>query len=295
VSWRFDLLRAAPAEQKAHAEAQAAWEAATVTIRAEIDTILEPRILKAQESNRKMFPEDIQAMIARPRHLRTPTEQHLVDLAEIQIRYERERFDERSIKGKEAERLQGLRTRLAAFDAIKPKPLPMAFAATDGGPVAPEVVLKNRRGSTVIEPAYPTILEANAPVLPAKRPSDSTGRRLALANWITQTDNPLSTRVIANRLWQHHFGTGLVATPNDFGTLGEPPFRSRTARPAHHPSRARRLKTKQIHRLIMTSATYQQTARREPGEHELVADPGNRLLWRFPPLRSMPNRSATPC
>ena len=284
VSWRFDIPRATAAEQTAHAQALAQWEAATKDIRAEIDAIREPRILKAQEGNRKMFPEDIQAMVAKPRAERTPTEQQFVELVEIQTNYERERFDEKSIKGADAERLATLKARLAEFDSLKPQPLPKAFVATDGGPVAPPVLLQNRRGSTVIEPAFPNIVDPAPPKIVAPSAA-STGRRLALANWITQTTNPLSTRVITNRIWQHHFGTGLVSSPNDFGTLGETPS---------HPELLDWLTTrfvqggwkmKDIHRLILASATYRQSARREPGERELTVDPSNRLLWRFPPQR----------
>lgn len=284
VSWRFDLPLATVAEQRAHSVALAKWEAETAEIRAAIDAILDPLILKAQQANRKMFPEDIQAMISKPRDLRTPLEQQLVELVEIQTRYERERFNDSSVKGDAAERLKTLRAELAKFDPIKPKPLPIALVATDVGPEAPEVLLKNRRGSTAIPPGFPSILNLPQPVIASPR-SDSTGRRLALANWIAETSNPLSTRVMTNRIWQHHFGNGLVATPNDFGNLGESPS---------HPELLDWLTTrfvqggwrlKPLHRLIMTSATYRQTARREPGQRESVADPSNRLLWRFPPQR----------
>ena len=113
----------------------------------------------------------------------------------------------------------------------------------------------------------------------------TSGRRSALAKWIANKENPLSTRVIVNRIWQRHFGKGIVPTPNDFGTLGEPPS---------HPELLDWLtmrlvengwQLKPLHKLVMTSATYRQTTRREPGERENLTDPGNRLLWRYPPSR----------
>ena len=58
----------------------------------------------------------------------------------------------------------------------------------------------------------------------------TSGKRLALARWLFQPDNPLTARVIANRIWQHHFGRGIVPTPNDFGKLGEPPHTPAIAR-----------------------------------------------------------------
>jgi cytochrome c553 len=109
-----------------------------------------------------------------------------------------------------------------------------------------------------------------------------SGRRTALARWITDHEHGgghLLARVIVNRLWQHHFGRGLVSTPSDFGKQGEPPS---------HPELldwlARRLiahdwQLKPLHKLIMTSAVYRQSADIDPAK--LRADPDNRLCWRF--------------
>jgi hypothetical protein len=108
-------------------------------------------------------------------------------------------------------------------------------------------------------------------------------RRLALAKWIASDDNPLTARVLANRIWQHHFGTGIVDTPGDFGFQG-----GRPSHPEFLDWLALRLQShgwrvKPLHREILLSQTYQQsTAAREDG---LGADKGSRLLWRFPPLR----------
>jgi hypothetical protein len=105
-------------------------------------------------------------------------------------------------------------------------------------------------------------------------------RRRAMADWITDADHgagPLLARVIVNRLWQHHFGRGIVATPSDFGHAGEPPT---------HPELldylACRLiengwRLKPIHKLMMTSAAYRQTA--ESDQRRDAVDPDNRLLW----------------
>jgi len=108
-------------------------------------------------------------------------------------------------------------------------------------------------------------------------------RRRALARWITHPRNPLFARVIVNRLWYHHFGTGLVETPSDFGINGGLPS---------HPELLDWLATqlidhdwslKHIHRLILTSACYQQASRFRP--EAAAGDAGNRLLWRHAPRR----------
>ncbi len=121
-------------------------------------------------------------------------------------------------------------------------------------------------------------------------PTQDQERRLALARWITDPANPLTARVMVNRLWQYHFGEGLVSTPSDFGANGARPthpglldwlaseFMSPLQDASVHP-----WSIKHIHRLIVTSATYRQAS--DARGDALAVDAGSRLLWRFPPRR----------
>jgi hypothetical protein len=153
------------------------------------------------------------------------------------------------------------------------------------GTTAPETHLLIR-GSVhakdkLVEPGVPRILEHLAP-LPEVRASehgDSSGRRLAFAEWITHPDNAASTRTLVNRIWHHHFGIGIVPTTNDFGRLGLPPS---------HPElldwMAGRFvemdwSLKSLHKMIMSSSTYRMSS--VPTEIALLRDPENRLLSRF--------------
>jgi hypothetical protein len=120
----------------------------------------------------------------------------------------------------------------------------------------------------------PLVLSTNAP---------ERERRLALADWIARPDNPLTARVIVNRIWQHQFGVGLVNTPNDFGRNGSKPT---------HPELLDWLASdliehgwslKHLQRRILSSATWQQSGL--PRKEALAVDAGSRLLWRFPPRR----------
>lgn len=113
--------------------------------------------------------------------------------------------------------------------------------------------------------------------------SSEQERRLALASWIARPDNPLTARVMVNRLWQFHFGTGIVDTPSDFGANGTHPS---------HPELLDWLASeftncdwsiKKMHRLILTSHTWQQSS--QPRSDGLRIDALSRLLWRFPPRR----------
>lgn len=135
-----------------------------------------------------------------------------------------------------------------------------------------------------VEPDFPTIFGLAAPTIPpVDESASSAGRRRVLADWMVGKDNFLTARVMANRLWQFHFGRGIVRSSNNFGQLGTPPT---------HPELldflAMRLieggwKLKPMHRLIMSSRTYQMSS---SGDHPgLDVDPNNDRFWRFDPRR----------
>ncbi len=107
--------------------------------------------------------------------------------------------------------------------------------------------------------------------------------RLELARWVASKDNPLTARVMVNRLWQHHFGTGLVATSDNFGSRGEKPSHPELLDWLASRFMASGWSVKALHRLILLSSTYQMAGTPNPAAAQ--ADPGNRLLWRFPRLR----------
>ena len=131
-----------------------------------------------------------------------------------------------------------------------------------------------------VEPGFPLILGNADPGIAEPAPdAPTTGRRLALARWIGDDGNLRTSRVMANRLWQYHFGRGLSPTPNDFGRFGQE---------ATHPElldwlatefTARDWSLKAMHRLIMTSRAYRMSSR--PPDGALEADPGNDLFSRF--------------
>ncbi|MDR3635300.1 MAG: PSD1 and planctomycete cytochrome C domain-containing protein [Isosphaeraceae bacterium] len=117
---------------------------------------------------------------------------------------------------------------------------------------------------------------------PPAPPARSSGRRLAFASWLTQPDHPLTARVLINRLWLLHFGEGLVATPDNFGTTGTPPSHPELLDWLACELVARGWSLKAMHRLILTSTTYRQSSRIDPATHAraIETDPEDRLLWR---------------
>lgn len=165
------------------------------------------------------------------------------------------------------------------------EPAPVAYA---GLRVQPEPTRRLRRGDVkspeeVLSPGALSAISGLSPSLGLAPDSPEASRRLKFAEWLCDPRNPLPARVLVNRLWQYHFGQGLVATPNDFGVNG--------ARPSH-PELLDWLATtfiesgwsiKTMQRWIVTSATYRQSSKGSPRGLELDAE--DQLLWRYPPRR----------
>lgn len=265
----------------------AKWESATAEIRERLREIEYPvAIQHATREKADKFIDEIKAMIHKQPHEREPYEQQIAALAERQFDLPYDKLSQWMSEEQEAER-QALHERLAEFDAIKPEPLPtIAFVGSDVGPVAPVTYIPDDKDKTPIAPGFITLLDdSEAEIVPPPASLRSTGRRAALANWIASPQNPLTARVIVNRVWQQHFGVGLVETSSDFGQLGAPPT---------HPLLLDWLASrfiedgwslKKLHRRILLSATYRQTSQRPIDAKLSAADPNNRLLWRMNPRR----------
>jgi hypothetical protein len=156
------------------------------------------------------------------------------------------------------------------------------YAGTFSQPGPTHVLLRGdpmRDGEAVV----PGGLSAVGPRLALDAASLERDRRLALARWITNPDNPLPARVIVNRLWHYHFGQGIVATPSDFGFNGERPSHPELLDWLASELKANGWRLKPIQRTILLSATYRQSGKGD--EKALACDRGNRLLWHVPPRR----------
>jgi hypothetical protein len=128
------------------------------------------------------------------------------------------------------------------------------------------------------------VQEGTPAVLPELK-ADQRPNRLDLAKWLVQPDNPLTARVTVNRVWQQYFGRGLVETENDFGTMGSAPSHPELLDWLAVDFRDQGWSLKKLHRLIVTSATYQQTSSITAGNPGQQVDPKNYLLWRQTRLR----------
>src|SRR5206468_12054375 len=130
-----------------------------------------------------------------------------------------------------------------------------------------------------VDCGFPRVLGSPDPALRKGAPGKSSGRRTLLAEWIASPANPLTARVMANRLWQHHFGRAIVPTSNDFGKLGEPPTHPELLDWLASELVARGWKLKEMHRLLMTSAAYRRSSEDVPPA--LAKDPQNDLYWQI--------------
>ncbi|MFM8892982.1 MAG: DUF1549 and DUF1553 domain-containing protein, partial [Planctomycetia bacterium] len=163
----------------------------------------------------------------------------------------------------------------------------------DGGlkpPAGPRPVHRLHRGDIrqPREPAEPGALECLSD-LPARFDlpdgADESPRRAALARWLVDARNPLTWRSIVNRVWQQHFGRGLAAMPNDFGHMGQPPSHPELLDWLAVEFRDGGRSLKGLHRLLVTSETYRQSATADDSDRASAIDPENRLLARFPRRR----------
>lgn len=171
------------------------------------------------------------------------------------------------------------------------KPRTLSIMNVPGPPSGPGLplthILKSgdyRQPGEVVEPGFPSAIEGKSQ--PAVLESDryrqfpTRGLRMTLAKWIGSPENPLTARVMVNRIWQYHFGRGIVETSSDFGKNGSPPSHAELLDWLALKFVDEGWSVKAIHRLILTSNTYRQSSE-NPGAKDNTIDPENRLLWRF--------------
>jgi len=193
-----------------------------------------------------------------------------------------ERGDELLGKGTSA----GYKALAEQLEASRKRSLPdlgtEIMCVSERGREATHVLIRGNPGSPgeAVEVGFPQVLTNAAPqIRPRSGETPISGKRRALAEWLTAPDNPVTPRVMANRLWQFHFGRGIVPTPNDFGKLGEAPTHPELLDWLAQEFQRGGWRIKSLHKLLMTSSTYRLSS--SATEAGLERDPANRLFWRF--------------
>ncbi|MBM3735581.1 MAG: DUF1549 domain-containing protein [Acidobacteria bacterium] len=166
-------------------------------------------------------------------------------------------------------------------ERAKLKPLPLVRALFDLGPEPPPTRILHRGDSTtpgaLVPPGALSILSAGFPEYRDQPLAHSSGRRLALAKWLTDPRHPLTARVMVNRIWQHHFGTGLVSSAGNFGRMGTAPANQALLDWLSTEFVRTGWDIKALHRLILTSTVYRQRSSPTLGEGDLSAYPFLRI------------------
>jgi len=305
-------------QAEAYEKKVAAVEAKLTPLKLQIREIEEPYRLKLAPAKYKKYPANVQRAIAIPEDKRTPGEALLANQVIRTTSVSSEEIDV-IISPEDLARKKALSAEIRAVEKERPKPIPMAAGVTDGdyrfapdgagdepapgkgvkheaiegsylfkGPgryeAPPSYFLirgdAESRGS-LMKPGFVTVATyGNPPTEDPPADGHTSGRRRALAEWLGSPDNPLTARVIVNRIWNHHFGRGIVATVDNFGKMGEKPTHPELLDWLAVEFVNRGWSIKEMHRLLMTSEAYQMASQfNDAGDVE--KDPENADLWRF--------------
>ena len=256
----------------------AEWEQKTAEIRAEMEKLVAEKKKSEAKKGLDRFHAGIQAIVKKNPASRTPYEQQIAYLANKQLDGYEENAAAR-LPAAEKKKYDQLKAKLAA---LGPQPQAViAMAARDVSATAPPTYRLiggdwRKPSRTEIKPSFPDALGGGKATLNPRE--GSTGRRTALAEWLTNETHPLTARVFVNRLWQQLTGVGIVATPNDFGVQGTPPTHPELLDWLASDHMANGWSMKHTIRQIVLSATYQQVST-TPDAPEV--DRGNKLYWRM--------------
>jgi hypothetical protein len=284
-----DVPIAGPEEQDHYAAEEKRVEERIAPIRQQMAALEAPYRAALSKEKEANLTDAERAVRAIPEEKRTPEQKKLAEGTNKALNITWEEIAAAvSRNPADHQKREALKRAIHDIQLTMPRPPAKAMALIEEKKEVPETFVYRRgdpgnRGP-LVAPRPPGILlvsqvqEHDPAFVPAE--SNTSNRRLELAQWLVRDDNPLTARVIVNRLWLHHFGRALVTTPNDFGTRGEPPS---------HPDLldwlANRLvdggwRLKEIHRLMVTSATYRQASNYRNADQE-SDDPQNMLLWRM--------------
>ncbi|HRI14925.1 MAG TPA: DUF1553 domain-containing protein [Verrucomicrobiota bacterium] len=269
-------------ERAAHISAMAEYDARTSGWRKSIEKLEAPYREQLFDGKLAKLSEDAQLAYRTPRERRTPEQEGTVQETAPQVKVTDAEVAA-ALSAEDRARRAELEAELKKIP--RPTALPLAMVVVNtNGPAPPTQILARgdyNNPRETVQPDVPEILARSRSPGPDSTAGVSPSgphRRSALAAWIASPDNPLTARVMVNRIWQHHFGRGLVGTPNDFGTRGEAPSHPELLDWLAGEFIGHGWSVKHLHRVILLSSTYQQSSTASP--QALERDRENRLLSR---------------
>jgi hypothetical protein len=282
AQFRKDVPVGSPETRLAFAKRDKEYKERIEPVTGQIAQLEEPYRKRFYEAKLANLAEAAQIAHRTPVEKRTKEQKELVENTARRLIVTTNQIHEAFTPAEQA-RLQELQKELKKFDTFKPPPMPVAMGLKEGPLAKTFLLARGELGQPreEVQPGWPLILSPGFSESKVKISPESTGsgRRSALARWIASPENPMTARVMVNRLWQHHFGRGIVGTPNEFGVHGSLPT---------HPELLDWLATefvhegwslKKMHRLMLLSATYQQSTR--AAAQTLAKDPENELFSRM--------------
>jgi hypothetical protein len=283
-AFRHDLVLGTPKQREEYAAQMAKYQALIKPIQEEIASLEGPYRKRLTDAKLARLSEVAQAAHRTPAEKRTLAQKEQVETTTrlIQVRPQEVL---RALKEADRAQHKELENKLKQFADRKPAPLPTAMGLHDGAGTPPKTFLLEggNRGNPVdeVKPGFLTVLTPGNKEVPAEvKPTKlGTGRRSALANWLARPDHPLTARVMANRVWQYHFGRGIVATASDFGVRGERPTHPELLDWLATEFVAKGWSVKHLHRLMVTSSAYRQSC--QPSAATKAKDPENQLFSRM--------------
>jgi len=273
---RDDAPAADRNERERYTAAKNAWLKKSDGLRAELKKIRQPYMDRAAEGAIRKFPADVKSIMAKDPAERTVLESQLADLVDRQVLFDQERA---KIKDEDQAKIKELEKQITELAGQEPQKLPSALTVADVSSTPQNIHLAANPGRKAVDAGGFTIVHPQA--FDVRPTQTSTGQRTALAKWITSPENPLTARVIVNRIWQQHFGTGLVSTASDFGSLGGRPSHPELMDWLASEFIAHNWSIKWLHRQILNSATWQMSSSHPNAAAARKMDPGNQLRWRF--------------
>jgi hypothetical protein len=310
------------AEAKAYEAAMARIAAAVKPLREEIREIEQPYRQVLLEAKYRKWPEHIQKAVFTPEKDRTPGQVLLANQI-IRTTSVLPGEIDRAMKAEDLARKRALEARVREIERERPRAIPVAMGITDGDyrltpdgagdePAPGKGIQREKIDGTFLsdgtkryvappsyflhggdmgsrgsetKPGFVAVLDdGGTPVEMPPADGRTSGRRLALAKWLTSGRHPLTARVMVNRIWHHHFGRGIVTTLDNFGKTGEPPTHPELLDWLAVEFVEKGWSIKQMHRLLMTSEAYQMSSQFATEKH-LLTDADNLLWWRYRPQR----------
>jgi hypothetical protein len=288
ASWNDDVKAIEGPAKAEYLAKLAKWEAATKDIRDQQDALLKPVIEKLESDRLSGFVPDTRTSITKPEAERDAYDRWIYH-RNLWTLSGRTRNATAQLKRKDKDgyaKFEALEEQLKAFDAIKPKdPGNISTMSELGHADAPPTYVLFKgiydRKLDEVQPGFPALLTSAKPAIVPT--GTSSGRRTAVANWITAPDNPLTARVFVNRQWAQVFGNGIVESVSDFGKMGVKPTNPELLDYLSAEFVEDGWSVKKLQREILLSHTYRQASASRPDAEKV--DPTNKLLWAFPRQR----------